>query len=121
MKKVGILTHHSVNNQGAQLQMYSMYKIIEKVGYKPYIITYQMNYDNLNKEDKKRNNVSLASIPYYLKEYFIKRGFPSLLLNVNKYLKHKYFFKKNFRTASLNDSFDAIVVGSDEVYSLEAG
>ena len=86
--KIGILTHYNVNNQGAQLQLYSLYCYLEDLGHTPYVLTYQKNFDFLLEEAKK-NTVSLSSIPYYMKHYMLEKGFGLTKHNAEKYLKLK--------------------------------
>lgn len=101
--------------------MFALYKTLEDLGYDPYIIEYKMSFEYLEPDVEKRNRTSLTSVPYYIKEYIIKRGFSSFWLNFNKYIKHKLFYKKNFKRSNLSKSFDCVIVGSDEVFSLSAG
>ncbi|MFA6867184.1 MAG: polysaccharide pyruvyl transferase family protein [Clostridia bacterium] len=119
--KVGILTHYNVNNQGAQLQMYALTNFLKQNGYDIDILTYKKNYDfDLSKG--KRNQISLRSIPYVFKEFLIKKGLFLTVFNTKKYLKNKKFRKQNFNFKFYNNSdLSAIVIGSDEVLSLELG
>ncbi|NNU77322.1 polysaccharide pyruvyl transferase family protein [Clostridium estertheticum] len=118
---VGILTHYDVNNQGAQLQMYALYKRLEELGHSPKLLTYRKNYDfNINENFK--NQVSIKSIPFFLKNYLIKKGLGLTLHNARKYkVNQKYrlttFKYENYAIADI----DIAVVGSDEVFSLESG
>lgn len=119
--KIGILTHYDVNNQGAQLQMYSMYKKIEDLGHKPVILTYVKNYD-FDKEKKLRYQASIKSIPYYIKNYLIKSGMGAVYRNYkklsqNKKFRKKYFKFENYATANI----DMAIIGSDEVFSIPMG
>lgn len=119
--KIGILTHYDVNNQGAQLQMYALYRRLEELGHAPIILTYTKNFD-FNINAKYKNQVSLKSIPYLLKNYLFSKGLGLTLHNARKYkINQKYrlstFTHENYATADL----DIAIVGSDEVFSLEAG
>ena len=119
--KIGILTHYDVNNQGAQLQMYALYKKLEEYGHTPIILTYNKNFD-FDMDAKLKNQVSIKSIPYYLKNYLIAKGLGLTVHNVCKYKANKdhrlsTFRYENYATADI----DMAVVGSDEVFSLGAG
>lgn len=119
--KVGILTHYDVNNQGAQLQMYALYNQLKKMGYIPKILTYVKNYD-FQQIEKIRNQVTIKSVPYFIKNYLLEKGIGSTLFNVKKYMKNKkfrlnYFNYENYATADI----DYAVVGSDEVFSIPMG
>ena len=68
--KIGILTHYNVNNQGAQLQLYALYHYLKSLGHDMYVLTYNKNFDFIPEEAEK-NNVSLGSVPYYIRNYLI--------------------------------------------------
>ena len=119
---IGILTHYNVNNQGAQLQMYALKKQIESMGHNVYILTYNKNFDFVDEGIKKRNIVSISSIPYFIKEFLIKKGLKLTYFNYKKYIKNKKFRNdefmfKNYATANV----DIAIVGSDEALSIDYG
>lgn len=118
--KVGILTHYNVNNQGAQLQMIAMHNWLKDLGHDPVILTYEKNFDFLEGE-KEKNSGSLRAFPYYIRYYLLEKGFGLTLFNTRKVLCHRKAREK-FSFAPHNASgCDAIVIGSDEVYSLDVG
>ena len=119
--KIGILTHYDVNNQGAQLQLYAMYKYLEQLGHESVVLTYKKNYDFIP-ELEHRNQITVSSIPYIIKNFLIAKGLGLTWHNVRKYRVNKAFRLNNLRHASycLAD-IDAAVVGADEVFSLELG
>ena len=119
--KIGILTHYDVNNQGAQLQMYALYNKLLELGHVPKILAYTKNFD-FKLEEKIKTQVSVKSVPYYINNYLIKKGLGLTLHNVKKYksnldYRRKTFTYENYATADI----DMAIVGSDEVFSLEAG
>ena len=119
--KIGILTHYDVNNQGAQLQMYALYSKLKDLGHTPKILTYKKNFD-FELEHKLKYQVSTKSVPYYLKNYLIKKGIGLTFHNAIKYLKNKEFrlnrfSHEHYATADI----DMAIIGSDEVFSLESG
>lgn len=119
--RIGILTHYDVNNQGAQLQLYAMYKMLEDWGHAPVVLTYRKNYDFVP-ELEKRNQISLSSVPYILKHFLLEKGPGLTWHNVRKYMANKNFRKRSFRFASYcSAEIDAAIVGADEVFSLELG
>lgn len=119
--KIGILTHYDVNNQGAQLQLYAMYKYLERMGHEPVVLTYKKNYDFVP-ELERRNQITISSIPYIIKNFLIAKGPRLTWHNVRKYTINKKFRTETLRHASyaLAD-IDAAIVGADEVFSLELG
>lgn len=119
--KIGILTHYNVNNQGAQLQMYALWNYLCSLGHETVILTYNKNFDFIPEEGKK-NNVSLKSIPYFLKNYLLKKGMGLTVYNAKKYYTLARMRKRNYRFQSYHsDDLDAVIIGSDEVYSIDVG
>lgn len=119
--RIGILTHYNVNNMGAQLQMYSLCTYLESLGHSVVILTYEKNFDFIPDEAKK-NNVTIASIPYYTREYLLKKGIGLTGHNALKYRKLSQFRNRNFRFAPYDtENLDCVVIGSDEVYSIDVG
>lgn len=51
--KIGILTHYTVNNQGAQLQLAAMCEFLQQLGHTPVVLTYEKNFDFDRGEQKK--------------------------------------------------------------------
>ncbi len=100
MNKIGILTHHSVYNFGANLQALSTQECLRKKGYDAYIINW---------------------IPKDLHEVYINTT-PKLQCE-----EHELFFKKYYRLTEEcytckdvarvieKEKFDGIVIGSDAV------
>lgn len=118
--KVGILTHYNVNNQGAQLQMYALCRYLEEQGHQVVILTYEKNFDFVPDEGKK-NIVSIKSIPYYIKNYLFDKGFGLTLFNARKVKAHKDASQQLIFAPYDNNDCDAVVIGSDEVFSVDVG
>jgi len=119
--RIGILTHYEVNNQGAQLQMYALSEFLRSLGHEVVILTYEKNFD-LVPEAGLKNNVSIKSVPYYLKNYLLDKGVGLFTHNALKYEKLKTFRNKQyiFEQYDSND-LDAVIIGSDEVFSIDVG
>lgn len=118
--KIGILTHYNVNNQGAQLQMYAMSHWLEDHGHEVVILTYQKNFD-FDKLEAQKNSGSFLNFPYYVKNYLFDRGIGLTLFNTRKVLTHKRAFKRFDTEPYDTDDLDAIIIGSDEVFSIDVG
>lgn len=122
-KKAGIITHYDVHNHGAQLQLYALIKVLKTLGYSAKALRYTKNYDFYEENISKKYNISLASIPVYLK-YLFEKGVSKTLYNVKKRAVLNKF-------RSLNDlvgeyyshatDLDTIIIGSDEIFSIESG
>ena len=119
--KIGILTHYDVNNMGAQLQLWAMYRYLESLGHEPVVLTYKKSYDFVP-ELERRNQITLASVPYILKNYLFAKGLRLTWHNVRKYRTLKNFRLNRLRHEPYDTAqIDAAIVGADEVFSLELG
>ena len=103
MKKIGILTfHHSNYNYGAVLQTFSIYKVVELLGYESYIINYTPEIYTL----RKKLAAAIVSLLGYKFELFRRRNIPRILHKT----RHLTQLKK------LNEMLDGFIVGSDQVW-----
>ncbi len=118
--KIGILTHYAVNNQGAQLQMMAMCRLLEDMGHEPVILTYEKDFSYLP-EEKTRNQVSLRSVPFYLKNYLLSKGLGLTLFNTCKVLVHQRARRSLTYAPYDTEGLSAVIIGSDEVFSIDVG
>ncbi len=119
--KIGILTHHTVINQGAIMQMFALSRWLQGKGHEVFFLKYTKDFDFAPQEAGKYN-LSLRYMPFYLKEYVLKRGIGLSWFNVKKQLLYKKYIQDKFRFKSYAmDEMDAVIVGSDEVFSLATG
>ena len=118
--KIGILTHYDVYNQGARLQMSAMRYWLQQQGHQVVILTYEKNFDFLQ-EEKQKNSGSFRAFPYYIRNYLLKKGLGLTLFNTRKVMAMKRS-QEQYTFAPYNASCcDAIIIGSDEVYSIDVG
>lgn len=118
--KIGILTHYNVYNQGARLQMSAMRYWLESQGHQVVILTYEKNFDFMQ-EEKHKNSGSILAFPYYIRHYLLEKGLGLTLFNTRKVMAMKRS-QKQYTFAPHNESgCDAIIIGSDEVYSIDVG
>lgn len=121
MKKIGILTHYQVHNHGAILQMHGLYNVLKKLSLEPVILTYKKDFSFIDSSLENKYNISIKSIPFYL-DYFKKQGFGKTLFNIKKHKLLNKFKQQNYNFTSLQkENLPYVVIGSDEVFSLEAG
>lgn len=119
--KIGILTHHTVINQGAIMQMYAMNAWLTEKGHDVYFLKYTKDFDFAPNEAGKYN-LSLKYFPFYFKEYVIKKGVGLSWFNVKKQLMYKKYIPATFKFKQYAlDKMDTVIVGSDEVFSLANG
>lgn len=117
---VGILTHYNVNNQGARLQMSALRRYIEDLGHEVRILTYEKNFD-YDAGEKQKNSASLKALPYYLRHYLFEKGLGLTLFNVRKVRAHRKTDAQYTFVPYDRSGCDAIVIGSDEVFSIDVG
>lgn len=121
--KIGIVTHYQVHNHGALLQLYGLKKILEKNGHSVDVLSFKKNFDFMGIEADKKYNISLKSLPFYF-TYLIKKGIARTVFNIGKYKKLNGFRDENSLVGSFYsraENLDAVFIGSDEVFSIEAG
>lgn len=122
MKKIGIITHYGVHNHGAQLQLFALINVLQNNGYEATALRFEKDYRYMNAEANSKYSISLKSIPFYLK-YLFSKGLKKTLFNIRKKIIFDKFRKKNKILGELYSKFinDLIIVGSDEVFSVETG
>lgn len=121
MKTIGILTHYQVHNHGAILQMHGLYHTLEKLGLHPTILTYRKDFSFIDENLFNKYTFSLKSVPFYM-GYLKKQGIAKTLFNFQKHKLLNHFKKQYYRFVPLQaQTVDFVVIGSDEVFSLEAG
>ncbi|MBR6109443.1 MAG: polysaccharide pyruvyl transferase family protein [Clostridia bacterium] len=118
--KIGILTHYNVYNMGAQLQMISLEAYLKELGHKVIILTYEKNFDYLEGE-KERNSASWKALPFYIKHYLFEKGPALTLFNYRKVKAIDRAKGTHVFTPYDKSGCDAIVIGSDEVFSVDVG
>lgn len=122
-KKAGIITHHDVHNHGAQLQLFALTKVLYGLGYDAKALRYTKNYDFYEENISRKYNISLASASIYAK-YLCKQGINKTLYNVKKRSILNNFRSQNNLVGeyySHAKGLDAVVIGSDEIFSIESG
>lgn len=120
MKKIGIVTIWS-NNYGSVLQAYALQTIIESLGYEAEII--QHYRDPFKKESQSRFKQVLRFSPSFLLEYamnykrnrMLHQGYTDFKSTKLKISPKAYYQDSDF--SDLADRYDAIVVGSDMLWS----
>lgn len=121
--KIRIITHHSVHNHGAVLQLYALTQVLKKYDSNVCALEYNKNYDFLDDSANDKYNISLKSIPYYLR-YLARKGLFRTLFNIKKRTILESFKNANKLVGeyySRCKDLDAVFIGSDEVFSIEPG
>lgn len=115
--KIGILTFQDANNYGASLQLYSLYKKIEELGFKPEVINYKCPGLILQFEKKTLKNSS------GIKNYIAHNIY--IMLRKKRAQNFQLFRKRMvFSNACDNKAisyecknFEKVIVGSDQVWN----
>lgn len=119
--KIGILTHYDVHNHGALLQLNALIQVIKCKGFDVAALTYKKNYDFMAEGIDKKYDISIRSVLWYL-SYMCSIGLKRTLFNVRKKRILDKFRKplEGEYYSRAKDLF-AVVIGSDEVFSVETG
>ena len=119
--KIGIITHYNVHNHGALLQLYALKSVLEKGNNDVSALTFKKNFDFMESGIDKKYDISIKSLFWYL-SYIRKIGLKRTFFNIRK----KYILD-NFKRPLIGEYYsraknlDAVFIGSDEVFSIEAG
>lgn len=119
--KIGIITHYNVHNHGALLQLYALKTVLEKENNKVSALTFKKNFDFMESGLDKKYDISIKSLFWYL-SYIRKIGLKRTIFNIRKKNildKFKKPLLGEFYSRAKN--LDAVFIGSDEVFSIEAG
>lgn len=119
MKRIGILTFHNTLNYGAHLQAYALCRYIRDLGYECDIIDYQSDSIVNSYDLRFRNHISSPKsfLKYIMTVGDLKRKKSSFEKFLIPYVSHVSYFKNT--AAEMAIAYDAIVVGSDQVWNLE--
>lgn len=110
--RIGILTASRTNNNGTDLQCAAMYRLFSKTGAQVEVIDYACKkLDNSRKLLPSRSLKGLICIPW----------------QIFNHLSHQHFRKKHFVKSQKTfypdtlrlDAYDAVVVGSDQIWNLK--
>ena len=119
---IGILTYYGVHNHGAVLQANGLKSVLENMGHQVRFLSFERSYEYIPAEQTKKYKIGVNSIPFYFK-YMLQKGAGNILYNYQKNHVLNAFRSQNFNLDTQYNEFegDAIVIGSDEVFSLEIG
>lgn len=117
--KLGILTYHKAHNYGAMLQAYALCNVLNDqfgnaffIDYFPY---YHKNVYGRQITRKPWKNCSLrAKITYPY--YFFAKYLPLYLKEITRMQAFDFFADKYLICKDINQSFDCVVYGSDQIW-----
>ena len=122
--KIGIITHYAVHNHGASLQLNALVKVLKKnFNADAQALQFVTNYDFADKSVRDKHRISIKSVGYFL-NYIRERGIKLFLFNLQKKrLFDRFNTQENLIGPRSNacEEMDAVIIGSDEVFSLFAG
>lgn len=120
--KIGILTYDQVHNHGAVMQANALRTALTSLGHEVGFLSFNRNYDFIPQEQAKKYRIGLSSIPFYIR-YMLQRGLDNILYNIRKNNSLKQYRSLSLPHICRYSDFtgDAVVIGSDEVFSTEIG
>lgn len=120
--KVGILTYYGVHNHGAVLQANALNTIVKALGYECGFLKFERDYSLIPHKQVNKYKLNIKSIPFYIR-YLKEKGIGNILYNFSKSRVLKKYRIQNLPLMGDYDQFsgDVIIIGSDEVFSLEIG
>lgn len=123
-KKIGILTYHKSINYGSVLQAWALQKVLQQYGYNVEII----DYEPLSYKEQYSLYAPLSNVKNLCKNI--------LRIPINKYKKRQVQFFSQFRNNELNiskefftyntftkgieNAYDCIICGSDQIWNVHA-
>lgn len=123
--KAGVITHYDVHNHGAHLQMFALIQVLKDLGFDEVkALRYRKNYDFMGADKiESKYNFGINSIPLYTR-YLFRKGIRRTIFNYNKRkllkeFRDKYDLVGEYYSEATN--LDLLVIGSDEIFSLESG
>ena len=92
------------------------------MGHNVRFLSFERSYEYISAEQTKKYKIGLNSIPFYFK-YMLEKGAGNILYNYKKRNTLKEFRSSAFNLDTSYAVFqgDIVVIGSDEVFSLEIG
>ena len=122
--KIGILTLPLHTNYGGILQAYALQTVLERMGHD--VVVFQNDYDGIRRFPASKlpliwgkrflRKIKRNSSPVFL-EWQKKRELPVVTQYIQQFINHYiHTYKVKNLTSIPNDEFDAIVVGSDQIW-----
>jgi len=118
-EKIGILTFQNTINYGADLQLYALNRILKRIGKNPVII----NYKNEIIENREFPKLSKKMLPKkFLRTIIMKCLTSKKKKKFTEFKKTEFIFSRAYNCENfkqLNEEFDKVIVGSDQVWNTE--
>ncbi len=121
MKKIGLVTFHRSNSYGACLQAFATIEFLKDNGYDAEIIDYTNSYEQRFQKLFYSEDGSLSGyVKSLIKDIFLRKRHYSRMAfgqweKIYPLSKQRYHSKEELR----NVSYDALIVGSDQVWNRE--
>ena len=120
--KIGILTYYGVHNHGAVLQANALKNVLTQMGHQCGFLMFERDYANVSERQVNKYKLGWGSISFYFK-YLIDKGPSNIIYNAKKRRVLAKFRAQYIPLICNYKEFhgDLVVIGSDEVFSLEIG
>lgn len=91
-------------------------------GYECEFLEFDRDYSMIPQKQANKYKIGIKSIPFYM-QYLCQKGIGNIVYNVKKNQVLNQFRRKKLPLGGRYDGFqgDVVVIGSDEVFSLEIG
>lgn len=117
--KVGILTFHNTINYGALLQAYALRNVLIEMGHDVYIIDYKCQAVTNREKPRKTKLVDSIKHPrFFILNSFHYEAKVKRRDAFEQFCKEHILFSDERIEQDICQGFDAVVVGSDQVWSL---
>lgn len=115
--RVGILTYHNAINYGAVLQAYALQQVIKKLGVQCEIIDYSC--PAVDKQYRRKRLNDRAHWKVYVRDLFSGHRLDRKKEAFKQFSKHNLLLSKKIENIADErfDEYDAIIVGSDQVFN----
>lgn len=120
--KIGILTYYGVHNYGAVLQANALRKVLQNYGHEVVFLTFSRNYDTTPVNQINKYKIGIKSVKFYF-GYLFEKGIRNIIFNMKKSKALKKFRSEYIPLFGRYTDFDgdAVIIGSDEVFSADIG
>lgn len=104
------------------MQANALKAVLQNMGHEVEFLVFERSYEYIPQKQMKKYKITIASVPYYA-GYIFQKGVGNVIYNFHKNQRLKAYRQSQFVLKTPYDVFDgdAIVIGSDEVFSLEIG
>lgn len=115
--RIGILTYHNAINYGAVLQAYALQKVLKILGFESEIINYSC--PGVEKQYRRKKISDHAYWKVYISDFLSGHRLDKKKTEFYKFMNNYFVLSEKITTltSDFSDKYDAIIVGSDQVFN----